>query len=273
MIPVEFDYKKANSLQNAFELLAGGDAKILSGGHSLVPAMKLRLNQPAVLVDISKIASLKGISKKGGILVIGANTTHSEIGNSDLVSGNISLLSDGAKMIGDAQVRNRGTLGGSLAHADPSADWPALVLATDATIVCESADGERAFKATDFFTGLYSTALNDGEIITEVHFPIPPKGSKMTYQKFSQPASRFAIVGCAVVKHPDGSTKVAFSGVADYAFRDSGVENAANSGASADAASANAANGVDIMGDHFASSEYRHHLAKVYAKRALLAVA
>jgi aerobic carbon-monoxide dehydrogenase medium subunit len=137
MIPVEFDYKKASSLQNAFELLAGGDAKLLSGGHSLVPAMKLRLNQPAVVVDISKIASLKGIKKNGDTLVIGGTTTHTEIATSDLVNTHLKLLAEGAKSIGDTQVRNRGTLGGSLAHADPSADWPALVLATDATIVCE----------------------------------------------------------------------------------------------------------------------------------------
>lgn len=276
MIPISFNYTRATSVEEALAALASGDAKVLSGGQSLLPAMKLRLNAPDLLVDIAKIPALQGISQEGNELVIGAAATHAQIASSALVKSTVSILAEGAALIGDPSVRNKGTLGGSLAHADPSADWPALVLATEATIVCQGAGGKRSIAAADFFTGLYSTALEEGEIIIEVRFPISA-GAKMSYQKFMQPASRFAIVGCAVVRHANGAIKVAFSGVADNPFVDAGVE-AAISGQPLDethiaAAASQAANGQDIMSDHYASEAYRHHLAKVYCKRALMSVA
>lgn len=273
MIPTSFEYKRANTVEEAIGLLSEGYAKILSGGHSLIPALKLRLNSPDSLIDVAKIPSLKGIKVEGNTLIIGASATHQEIASSSLVKQHFSLLAEGASAIGDVQVRNKGTLGGSIAHADPSADWPALVLAANATIAVQGAGGSRLIQADDFFTGFFSTALDEGEIITAVHFPIPEAGTKSTYQKFVQPASRFAIVGCAVVKQPSGSTRVAFSGVSDNAFRDTEVENAVQSGESPESAASKAAEGVSIMSDHYASEDYRKHLAKVYAKRALLAVA
>jgi aerobic carbon-monoxide dehydrogenase medium subunit len=276
MIPQSFDYKRADSVAEAIELLTASDAKLLAGGHSLVPAMKLRLNAPETLVDLGRIKELKGISQDGNDLVIGAMTTHHEIATSALVKQTIPLLAQGASAIGDVQVRNRGTLGGSLAHADPSADWPALILATDATVVCQGPKGTREIQADKFFRGLFSTSLKSNEIITQIRFPIPAAGTKATYQKFVQPASRFAIVGCVVVRHPDGSTKVAFSGVADHPFRDGGVEGAISGKALSEAniaeAASHAASGVEVMFDHYASVEYRRHLARVYAKRALTAL-
>lgn len=276
MIPISFNYTRAASVEEALSALASGDAKVLSGGQSLLPAMKLRLNAPDLLVDIAKIPALQGISQEGNELVIGAAATHAQIASSDLVKSTVSILAEGAAVIGDPSIRNKGTLGGSLAHADPAADWPALVLATEATIVCQGAGGKRSVAAADFFTGMYSTALEEGEIITQVRFPISA-GAKMSYQKFVQPASRFAIVGCAVVRHANGATKVAFSGVSDNPFADAGVETAI-SGQPLDeahiaAAASQAANGQDIMSDHYASVAYRHHLARVYCKRALMAVA
>lgn len=277
MIPQAFDYKRAGSVAEALDLLDSGDAKILAGGHSLIPAMKLRLNSPGTLIDIAKISALQGIRQEGDELVIGAAATHYQIASSELVKNTLSMLAEGAAVIGDPQVRNKGTIGGSLAHADPAADWPALLMAADAGIVCQSKSGSRTVSATDFSTGLFATALEDGEIITEIRIPMPPAGTKSSYQKFVQPASRFSIAGCAAVRYPDGSIKVAFSGVADAAFRDTGIEAALNGQAlTADniaAAVAQAAAGKDILSDHFAAEDYRLHLAKVYAKRALMAVA
>lgn len=267
MITYPFQYKRANSVADAVALLADG-GKALAGGHSLIPSMKLRLNSPDVLVDVSRLDELKGISVEGSEVVIGAGATHAQIAASDVVKQHLPMFAEGANHIGDPAVRNRGTLGGSLAHADPSADWPAMVLAADATIVVQGANGSRSIKATDFFTGLFSTALEDGELITQVRVPAEA-GAKMTYKKFVQPASRFAIVGCAVVKGADGKVRVAFSGVSDTPFRDSAAEYQLNDGAD----SADAATGQSIMSDHFASEEYRRHLANVYLKRALEAVA
>lgn len=273
MIPHSFDYKRASSVEEAIEILqSGGYAKVLGGGHSLVPALKLRLNAPDTLVDITRIASLKGIAIEDGTLVIGAATTHHEIATSPEVQQTLSFLAEGAGAIGDVQVRNKGTIGGSIAHADPSADWPALLLAADAQIVIQGVDGSRTVSAQDFFTGFFSTVLDEFDIITQIRIPIPPAGTKSTYQKFVQPASRFAIVGCAAVKEPSGTTRVAFAGVSDFAFRDETVESASSAGASAEEAASKAAEGVSIMADHYASEDYRKHLAKVYARRALVEV-
>lgn len=276
MIPSEFQYIRANSIEEAISLLKDGDAKLLAGGHSLIPAMKLRLNSPAKLIDISRIAEMKGIKQEDGELVIGAMTTHYEIMVNSLVNKHLPILAQAAELIGDVQVRNKGTLGGSLAHADPSADWPASMLATDAVIVLAGAKGKRAIKAVDFFTGFFMTALEEGEIVTQIRIPMPSANTKSAYLKFMQPASRFAIVGCAVVITGNSTIddiKVAFTGVSETAFRDTAVENALKgkkaSAESIKNAADQAAEGVSILSDHFASEEYRKHLAKVYAKRAL----
>jgi carbon-monoxide dehydrogenase medium subunit len=267
MITYPFEYKRASSVAEAVAMLAEG-GKALSGGHSLIPSMKLRLNMPDALVDVGRIPELKGISMDGNELVIGAGSTHADIADSQLVKEKLSLFAEGAAHIGDPAVRSRGTIGGSLAHADPSADWPALVLAANATIVVTGPNGERSIPSTDFFTGLFSTALNDDELITQIRVPVSA-GSKSTYQKFAQPASRYALVGCAIVKQADGQVSVAFSGVSDAPFRDTDVEKNLNSGQEAGPVG----KGQSIMSDNFASEKYRVHLASVYLQRALEAVA
>lgn len=280
MIPSTFQYKKAASVKEALALMAehGDDCKLLAGGHSLIPAMKLRLNAPEYLIDVSKIAELKGISEDNGDIVIGAMATHHDISRSELIQKKLPILAQAAELIGDIQVRNRGTLGGSIAHADPSADWPALLLATEAEIVVQRKDNKYATRAKEFFKGFFETSLEEGEIVTQIRFPIPAAGTKSAYVKFMQPASRFAIVGCAVMLNTNSgnceNVRVAFTGVADSAFRDKNVEKALNGKAAnaenIKAAASQAAQGVNFMTDHFASEEYRQHLAKVYAKRALM---
>jgi carbon-monoxide dehydrogenase medium subunit len=227
-------------------------------------------------VDIAGISEIKGIREEDGEIVIGAGTTHADIANDDLIKRELSFFVQGASLIGDIQIRNYGTIGGSLAHADPAADWAALVLAADAAIEVKGRNGKRRIKATDFFTGLFSTSLQDDEIIVAIRVPVPPNGTKTTYQKFEQPASRFAIVGCAVMHFADEKTNIAFTGVADYAFRDSHAEQALSGKAlnndSIHAAVNAALQHVDIASDRFASKTYRKHLAKVYLKKALEAV-
>jgi len=276
MIPVAFDYQKVKTIDEAITALSKADSKILAGGHSLLPAMKLRLSQPAKLIDIAGIAALKGIKEEDGEIVIGAATTHADIAGSKLIKQHLPFFTEAASVIGDLQVRNYGTIGGSLAHADPAADWPALVLASGAAIEVQGSNGKRRIRATEFFTGLFSTALQDGEIITAIRIPMPAEGTKTSYQKFVQPASRFAIVGCAVMRAADGKTSIAFTGVSDNAFRDSPAENAVSGKPLNDetiAASSEAAIGnVSVLGDHFASDEYRRHIAKVYLRKALKAV-
>ncbi|MGH1363655.1 MAG: FAD binding domain-containing protein [Calditrichia bacterium] len=280
MVPAKFEYLRASSVDEALRMLEeqGDDARLLAGGHSLLPAMKLRLSEPSALIDISKIDELSYIREDGGGLVIGAATTHASIEHSDLVKSKAPLLAENAGWIGDIQVRNRGTLGGSIAHADPASDYPAALLALDAEVTMRGSSGPRTVAATDFFIDIYHTALNEGEIVTQVRVPSTPNGRGGSYAKFPQPASRFALVGCAaMVTVDDGVCKdvrVAFNGVANAAFRDSGVEAALN-GQSADETSvavvvANSAAGVDVMSDHYASEEYRRHLAGVFAKRAIM---
>ncbi|CAN5557303.1 xanthine dehydrogenase family protein subunit M [soil metagenome] len=276
MIPVAFEYKKAGTVEEAIAEISAGNVKLLAGGYSLIPAMKMRLNQPERLVDIAHIPSLKGIKEENGQIIISSGTTHHDIENNDIIKSHLPFFAEAAGMIGDVQVRNRGTIGGSLAHADPAADWPALVLASDATIEVMGKNGSRIIKATDFFTGLFSTLLQDGEIIIAIRVPVPEAGSKMAYLKFSHPASRFAIVGCALLRFPDGKTNIAFTGVAESPFRDSTAEQAVSGKtldeATIDTAVNMAANGVNILGDNFASEEYRKHMARVYLKKALQAV-
>jgi len=267
MIPAEFQYIKASSVSQAVSLLAehGYDAKLMSGGHSLIPAMKLRLNRPAVLIDIGGISEMNSITEEGDNIVVGANCTHKAVHTSELIKSQVGVLSQTAGVIGDVQIRNRGTIGGSLAHADPASDYPAAVLATGATIVAQGPNGARQIAATDFFQGIFTTALADDEIITSIRFP---KCANGVYKKFFQSASRFAVVGCAVVKDENG-VRVGVTGVSDTPYRASAVESAYDGTTSA---ASHAVDGVDVMSDHFASEEYRSHLAKVYVERALAAL-
>lgn len=276
MIPATFDYQKAKTVDEAIAALANGDTKILAGGHSLIPAMKLRMNRPSKLVDITSLAALKGIREEDGEIVIGAAATHGDIAHDKIIKNKLSFFAEAATLIGDLQIRNHGTIGGSLAHADPAADWPALVLAADAAIEVQGRGGKRRIKATDFFQGLFATALQPDEIIVSIRVPEPPANTKATYQKFEQPASRFAIVGCAVMRYPDNRTTIAFTGVADCAFRDAGAENEISGKPlnedTINAATQAAAREVTVLSDHYASEEYRRHLAKVFLKKALQAV-
>ena len=279
MIPESFDYQRAGSVREALTLLKqhGENAKVLAGGHSLIPTMKLRLANPGTLIDIGGISELKYINDKGDYLAIGAGTTHLMVETSSLVQQKTPALSQAAGQIGDVQVRNRGTIGGVLAHSDPQADYPGVVLALNAAIVAEGSGGERTIEAVDYFTGLWETALGENEILTEVRIPVDSANANSCYLKFPQPASRYPYVGCAVAMDKSGGNcsevRVGFSGVAESAFRDSGVEDAIRGQALKDetiaAASAKAAEGRTVLSDFFVSEEYRRAMAQVYAKRAL----
>jgi len=275
MIPVAFEYKKAASVEEAISALKSGHGTLLAGGHSLLPSLKLRLNQSDTLVDIAGIPALKGIQVSDGVIIIGAAATHHEIATHPIIREKLPFFSTAASLIGDRQVRNRGTIGGSLAHADPAADWSAPVLASNASISVQGPKGKRMIKAADFFKGLFSTALEENEIIVAVHIPVPAAGSRTAYLKFPQPASRFALVGCAVMRSGN-KVNIAFTGVSENAFRDTAAEQALAgkelNGASIEAAAKVAAEGVSLLQDHYATESYRKHLAKVYLKRALQAV-
>ena len=279
MIPESFDYQRASSVSEAISLLQkhGEDAKILAGGHSLVPTMKLRLATPGTLIDIGGISELKYINNKGDYLAIGARATHWDIESSDLVAQKAPALSQAAGQIGDVQVRNRGTIGGVLAHSDPQADYPGVVLALNATIVVQGSRGERTIAVSDYFTGLWETALGEDELLTEVRIPTDRANANSCYLKFPQPASRYPFVGCAVAMDSSAGNcsdvRIGFSGVGETAFRDSGVEdalrgNTLNESAIA-SASAKAADARSVLSDVFVSEEYRRAMAKVYLKRAL----
>lgn len=275
MIAANFDYESPRTLNEALELLSSReDAKVLAGGHSLLPAMKLRLATPALLVDIGRIAGLNYIREVGDRVSIGAMTTHAEVVSSTVLQNNSPLLSQAASQIGDTQVRNCGTIGGSLAQAHPAADYPAVVLALDAEIVATSRNGERVIKARDFFTGMFSTSLRPDEIITEVRVP-KTDGQRVAYKKHHHPASGFAVVGVAVRLTASAgkidTVAVGITGVSHSAYRATAVENALRGkpvGAIADAPS-HVADDVEVLGDYYASADYRKHLATVLARRAI----
>ena len=280
MIPAAFEYHAAKSVEDAIQLLGkyGDGAKILAGGHSLIPALKLRLQSVEHLVDIGKIAGLDAIRESGGKIAIGALATHQAVESSDLLRKKCPLLAECAGHIGDVQVRNRGTIGGSLSHADPAADYPAAILALEAEIEAASAKGKRTIGADGFFVDMLTTALQPGEIVTEVRVPVTAAGTGTAYLKVLQPASGFAVVGVAAIVTLDGSGKcsrvrVGVTGAAVKAFRAKETENELTGKAADDAAIARAAeraaNGIETSGDIFASPEYRAHLTRVYARRAL----
>ncbi len=276
MIPASFGYESPRSLGEALALLkSNSEAKVLAGGHSLLPAMKLRLTSPAVLVDLGRIAGLKYIRHTGDSFAIGAMTTHAEVESSEMLRASSPLLPEAAACIGDVQVRNCGTLGGSLAHADPAADYPAAILALDADLVATSSSGERIIPARRFFTGLFSTALKPGEILTEVR--VRATGGSVAYKKFRHPASGFAVVGVAAVVKMKGSNiesaAVGITGVDASAYRARAVEKALRgkpASAIAEAAG-HSADGVTGLSDNYASADFRRHLACVFTERALLA--
>jgi carbon-monoxide dehydrogenase medium subunit len=283
MYPAQFEYHKAGTVKEAVDLLAKykDEAKLLAGGHSLLPAMKLRLAQPKHLIDIGKVSGLAGVKEEGGTLVIGAMTTHYAIESSAVLKSKCPLLPEVAGHIGDPMVRNMGTLGGSLAHADPAADWPAAVIALGAELVAEGPKGKRTIKVDDFFKGLLTTALADDEILTEIRVPACGANVKCAYAKFPHPASRFAVVGVAAVLTLDGGkvskASIGITGAGTRATRAKGVE-AAIAGKPADAASiqaaaSSAADGVDVQADLQGSVEYKQHLLRVFAKRAIEAAA
>ena len=273
MYPASFDYKRPASVDEAIALLAqhGDDAKVLAGGHSLIPAMKLRLARPAVIVDIGRIANLSYIREAGGAVAIGATTTHQEIESSPLVAAKSPLLAETAAHIGDLQVRNRGTIGGSLAHADPAADYPASILALDAEIDLVGPRGRRTVTAGAFFVDLLQTAIAPDEILVEIRVPVT--ATTVAYVKTEQKASGFALCGVAAVVG-DGGIRVGVTGVAAKAYRASAVEQAlagqrSPSEPAIAAASARAADGVEALGDIHASPEFRAHLAQVNTRRAI----
>jgi carbon-monoxide dehydrogenase medium subunit len=283
MYPAQFDYHTPGTIREALDLLGRhkDDAKLLAGGHSLLPAMKLRLAQPKHLVDLRKISGLSGIKEEGGMLVIGAMATHHAVESSPIVKSKCPMLGQVAGQIGDPMVRNMGTIGGSLAHADPAADYPTAIIALGAEMVAEGPKGKRTIKADDFFKGLLTTALAEDEILTEVR--VPATGAKVgsAYMKFPHPASRFAVVGVAAVLTVDAGkvakASVAVTGAGTKAVRAKGVE-AAITGKAADAASIQAAaerapEGVDVQADLQGSEDYKKHLLKVFAKRAMEAAA
>jgi carbon-monoxide dehydrogenase medium subunit len=282
MIPAQFDYVAPQTLDEALSLLAehADDAKILAGGHSLIPAMKLRLAQPALLIDIARVRSLSYINEDGGRILVGAMTTHYEIESSARLRDICPLLPECAASIGDVQVRNKGTIGGSLAHSDPAADWPAAAVALRAELVAVSRQGERVIPADDFFVDMLTTALRSDEVLREIRINALPARTGQSYMKVHHPASGFAVVGVAASLTLDGDGKcsaagIGITGVAAKAYRAAQVESALvgstlDEQAIADAAS-HAADGVDANGDLYASADYRRHLAVVHTRRAIAA--
>ncbi|MEI9886787.1 MAG: xanthine dehydrogenase family protein subunit M [Rhizomicrobium sp.] len=262
MIPYPFTYKRAKSVAEAEALLqATPDAKLLAGGQTLIAAMKMRLANPPELIDISGIRELNYIRVAGGAVAIGAATTHFEVATSKEVAGAIPALAHAASVIGDPAVRYKGTLGGSVANNDPAADYPAAVLALGATI----RTNRRSIKADDFFTGMFSTALAEGEIVTEVSFPVPLKAA---YKKFANPASRYAMAGVFVAKFADG-IRVAATGAGPCVFRVPDMEAALAASFTADAVANIAVDAGGLNSDIHGSAEYRANLVTVMAKRAV----
>jgi aerobic carbon-monoxide dehydrogenase medium subunit len=258
VIPAAVRYVRAGTLEEAFDALAEPDAKLLAGGQSLIPILKLRVIRPSVLVDIGGLGS-SGIRRDGDGLVVGALTTWAELGDeAELREPAFAAIPDCASRIGDLQIRNRGTIGGSLAHADPASDMPAVVLALGASLRLVSRDDERSVEAADFFVGPFTTALRPGEILREIVFPEPPEGSGSAYAKVEHPASGFALAGAAALVRPDGTHSVAVTGVGASAFL-------LPVGADAHEALA----GAEIYGDELAPTEYRRRLAEVVVARAL----
>jgi carbon-monoxide dehydrogenase medium subunit len=269
MIPAAFDYVRAGSAEEAISLLGqhGDDAKLLAGGHSLLPLMKLRLASPAVLIDIGRIDDLSYINDAGDHVAIGALTKYHDIEFSDLLKEQAPLVPAAVAEVGDPQVRHRGTIGGSAAHGDPASDVPAVLLATRSTLVAQGPDGTREISADDFFTGFLETALAADEVLIEIRVPKAP-GAGYGFQKFTRRAQDWAIVGVAVQRN-NGGAGIGLVNMASSPLRAAAVEAALGDGASAADAAAKAADGTEPPSDLNGSPEYRRHLARVLVRRAL----
>ncbi|MEE2769267.1 MAG: xanthine dehydrogenase family protein subunit M [Actinomycetota bacterium] len=270
MIPAAVGYVRADSAGAAVAALAehGGDAKVLAGGQSLIPLMKLRLATPGMLVDVGGVEELRGINVDGDTVSIGAMTNHSALEHSSELAAACPLLAHVASLVGDPAVRHRGTIGGSLAHADPASDLPAAVLALGCTLVADGPGGSREIAVTDFFTGFLESALQPDELLTEVRVPVAT--GPWAYEKFNRRAQDWAIVGVAVA---EGGAGVSLVNMGATPIRAAGVEEAIASGASTEDAAAAAAEGCDPPTDNNADPEFRAHLARVLTKRALEAAA
>ena len=280
MLPASFGYVAARSVEEALQLLTqhGDDAKLLAGGHSLIPAMKLRLASPRYLIDLGSVPGLRGVRIDGESLAIGALTVHADIAASDLVRKQLPGLADAASMIGDVQVRNRGTVGGSVAHADPAADLPVILTALNASFVLQSASGNRTVGTQDFFIDFYTTTIAANEVLTEIRVPLPPSGAGTAYAKLPHPASGYVVVSAGVLIHrqPSGqceSARIAIGGMGSNPIRAAATE-AALQGQPLTPdviakAAAKAADGTDPDDDSYASADYKRQVATVYARRAI----
>ena len=257
------NYHRASSVAEAAKLVTSGDAKLLSGGMTLIPAMKTRLAAPSDLVDISRIEALKGIKVSGGTVTIGAATTHAEVAADETLKKVAPVVAHLASLIGDPHVRHRGTIGGSVANNDPAADYPAALLALAATVVTNS----REIASEDFFTGLFETALEEGEIVTAVRFTAPEKAG---YEKFRNPASRYAMAGVFVARMKDGKIRVGVTGAGNRgAYRDGSMENALSVSFTPDALNGIEVDPAGMLSDLHGSAVYRANLVKVMARRAV----
>lgn len=278
-----FEYHAPSTLAEALQLLAKhkDEAKVLTGGQSLVPLMKLRLAAPSTIVDLRKVPGLLGVTDDGATLRIGALTTHGAIAADATVQKKLPMVAEAARLIGDTQVRNAGTIGGSLAHADPSADWPAVMTALDASIVVAGSSGVTTVKIGDFITGPLATVLGPGDIVTTIVVPMPPARTAGAYEKLPHPASRFAVVGVAaeVSLAADGTvawSRIGITGLASKVYRASATEKALQGKKAADVAktaAARTAEGIDLRDDPTGSAAYRTQLAAVYTERAVLRAA
>jgi carbon-monoxide dehydrogenase medium subunit len=281
MFPAKFAYAAPSSLQEALGLLEDPDAKVIAGGHSLLPLMKLRLAQPKLLVDIGRIPGLAYVRSEDGVLAIGAMTTYRDIQLSQEVHQRAPVLAEAAHEVGDPQVRAKGTLAGSLAHADPAGDLPAVALALGGVVRAVGSGGERDIDLDSFFVDMLTTSLQEREIIREVRLKAQPSGAGAAYQKFDQPASHYALTGvCAVISLSGGtisSARIGVTGVGTKAYRPTAVEQAlvgkAPEEEAVKAAVQSVADGIDVQGDIHASPEYRAHLARVLTRRAVLQAA
>lgn len=268
MIPAAFDYTVAENAEHAIQLLGeyGDEAKLLAGGHSLIPMMKFRLAAPTQLIDVARISDLSYIRQENGQVAIGAMTKHAELETNDVIAAACPILGHVASLVGDPSVRHRGTLGGTIAHSDPASDLPAAVLALGGTIVARGPNGQREIAATDFFTGYFESVLAPDEMIVEVKVPANTGG--WNYQKFNRRAQDWAIVGAAVLVN-GGSCGVGLVNMDSRPVRAAGVESAIAGGADAADAAASAADGLEPPADLNAGVEYRQHLARVLTRRGL----
>ena len=271
MIPPSFTYVRAASVDEALGLAVehGEDAKYLAGGQSLLPLMKLRFAAPTVLIDLGRVTELSYVRDEGTYVAVGALTRHHDVASSQLLLTDIPLLAHTAEAVGDPQIRHRGTIGGSVAHADAAADLPGALLALDATFVVRGSSGARSVPAAEFFKGFFETALEPGELLTEIQVPKPAAPAAWSFQKFNKRAIDFAMVGVAVQGTGSQTTAVALINMSSTPLRASAVESALASGASIADAAALAAEGTNAGSDIHASKAYREHLARVLVRRAL----